>query len=60
MDALAVEFLAHSGALVVTALVSDRGEQFYESRTFYGYTVDDARDLFASHVYLMGYELVTD
>lgn len=55
-----VEIVAHSGALVVSALVDDHGQHFYESRTFYGYDEEEARDSFASHVSSQGYEFVTD
>ena len=60
MDALTVETVAHSGALVVTALVDDHGQHFYESRTFYGYDEDEARNSFVDHVSSQGYEFVTD
>ena len=55
-----VEIVRHSGALVVTALVDDHGQHFYESRTFYGYDEDEARDSFVDHVSSQGYEFVTD
>ena len=55
-----VEIVRHSGALVVSALVDDHGQHFYESRTFYGYDEDEAKDSFVCHVSSQGYEFVTD
>jgi hypothetical protein len=44
------ERVRHSGALILTALVKDKnpsgnpwGSPFYHSRTFYGYTLPEAR-----------------
>lgn len=59
-EALAVDVVRHSGALVVSALVDDHGQHFYESRTYYGYDEDEAKDSFVDHVSEMGYEFVTD
>ena len=47
---ITAERIRHSGALILTALVKDKnpsgnpwGSPFYHSRTFYGYTLPEAR-----------------
>jgi hypothetical protein len=43
---MTVERVPHSGAIVVSALVSDGRSTWFERRTFYGHTVREARSLF--------------
>ena len=57
---LTVEVVAHSGALVVTGLVDDQGERFYDSRLFYGFDEDEARRAFCQSVAERGYRVVTN
>lgn len=59
-DALTVDVVRHSGGLVVTALVDDCGDRFYESLTFYGYDEDDARSQYVATITGRGYKIVTE
>jgi hypothetical protein len=43
------ERVPHSGAVVVTALVSDGAGPWYLSRTYYGYTVAEARRAYRAY-----------
>lgn len=58
LASLTVDTVRHSGALVVTALVDDRGQRFYDSRLFYGFDEDEARREFCQSVFDRGYRLV--
>ena len=60
LASLSVDVVRHSGALVVTGLVDDRGQRFYDSRMFYGYDEDEARREFCQSVFDRGYRIVTD
>ena len=60
LASLTVEIVAHSGALVVTGLIDDQGERFYDSRLFYGFDEDEARREFCQSVFDRGYRIVTD
>ena len=60
LGSLSVDVVRHSGALVVTGLVDDRGERFYSCRQFYGYGEDEARRMFCQSVFDRGYRIVTD
>ena len=59
--------VAHSGAIILTALVKDRnsagnpwGAPFYHSCTFYGYGKRDAVALFRESLTRDGLEIVRD
>jgi hypothetical protein len=59
---ITTERVAHSGALVLSALVRDSLTPFnwYETQTFYGYGVREARALFREHLTSNGMKLVKD
>lgn len=57
---LDVDVVRHSGALIVSALVSDGGDRFYESLTFYGYDEDEARGQYVATITERGYRIVTE
>lgn len=59
-DVLTVDVVRHSGALVVTALVEDLFGQWYESRTFYGYSRSQACSEFVRSVDERGFRFVTE
>jgi len=40
---ITAERIRHSGALVLTALVTDGRDEFYHSRTYYDYAVSEAK-----------------
>jgi hypothetical protein len=47
--AVTVERVRHSGAVIVSALVNDNGGAWLMSRTFYGYTIREARELYRAY-----------
>ena len=59
---ITTERIAHSGALVLSALVRDSLTPFawYESQTFYGYGVREAQALFREYLASSGMRLVKD
>lgn len=64
---ITAERVRHSGALVLTALVKDRlpernpwGSPFYHSRTFYGYSLTEAKAEFRDSLTRDGLVIVRD
>jgi hypothetical protein len=57
---MTIERVNHTGALVVTALVNWGGVKWYESATYYGYTVRDARASYKEACARLGYEILKD
>jgi len=57
---ITAERVRHSGALVLTALVTDGTGEFYHSRTFYGYAVSEARAKFRDSLTRDGLVIVRD
>jgi hypothetical protein len=47
--ALTVERVRHSGAIMVTGLVDDGAGAYYLTRTYYGYTLAEARRLYRDY-----------
>jgi len=47
---MTIERVRHSGALIVSELVEDSFTPFawYESQTYYGYTIREAKSLFTA------------
>lgn len=43
---MTAERIGHSGAIVITALVSWEGVRWYESATYYGHTIREAKQSF--------------
>lgn len=60
LEMLTVQVVRHSGALVITGLVDDQGERFYDSQLFYGFDEDESRRAFCQSVFDRGYRIVTD
>lgn len=57
------EIIKHSGAIVTTALVKEKGypdisTQWCESQTYYGYTKLESKNLFLKYLIGRGYEIV--
>lgn len=54
------EIIKHSGAIVMTALVKEKGypHSWYESQTYYGYTKLESKNLFLGYLIGRGYEIV--
>ena len=52
-----VEWVRHSGAVVVSALVRWQVVQWLESSTYYGYTVRDAKRSYRESCARLGYEI---
>lgn len=49
-----------SGAIGVTALVTDGRSTWFEHQTYYGYTVREARAMFRAHVAEQGWTVERD
>lgn len=47
--ALTTERVRHSGAITVTGLVDDGAGAYYMTRTYYGYTLPEARRAFRAY-----------
>ena len=49
---MTIERVRHSGALIVSELVQDKATPFawYESQTYYGYTLREAKSLFRAYL----------
>jgi hypothetical protein len=54
---MTIERVAHSGALVVSALVYQQGVRWLESSTYYGYTVREAKRSFRESCARLNYEI---
>lgn len=54
---MTIERVSHSGAIVVTALVNWEGMRWYESSTYYGYTVKDAKESFKESCAKLNYTI---
>lgn len=54
---MTTERVAHSGAVIVSALVSWEGVKWLESATYYGYTVREAKRSFKESCARLNYEL---
>lgn len=52
------ERVAHTGAIVVTALVNWEGVKWLESATYYGYTIKQARESFKDSCERLNYQLM--
>jgi len=55
---MTVERVAHSGAVIVSAMVYSQGMRWLESSTYYGYTVADAKKSFRESCKRLKYEIV--
>ena len=55
---MTIERVAHSGAVIVSALVNWEGVKWLESSTYYGYTVREAKKSFQESCKRLNYELV--
>lgn len=49
MGALIVERVTHTGAVILSALVDDGAGPLYLFRTYYGYTVTEARSAYRAY-----------
>ena len=58
MSAITWERTRGEGLLVLTALVSGDGMQWYESRRFMGYTVREARQLYRDAIAGEGWQII--
>lgn len=49
---MTIEKVRHSGAVIVSELVQDNATPFawYESQTYYGYTIKQAKSLFRAYL----------
>ena len=49
---MSIERVRHSGALIVSELVEDSSTPFawFESQTYYGYTIKEAKSLFRAYL----------
>ena len=57
---ITAERVRHSGAIVLTALVTNGLETFYETRRYYGHTVRDAKAHFRQNIARSGFRIVRD
>ena len=57
---ITAERVRHSGALVLTALVTDGMDEFYHSVTYYDYTLNEARAKFRDSLTRDGFVIVRD
>lgn len=57
---ITTEIVKHSGVIVMTALVKEKGypHAWYESQTYYGYTKLESKSLFLGYLIGRGYEIV--
>jgi hypothetical protein len=55
---MTAERVAHSGAVIVSALVYSQGMRWLESATYYGYTVKEAKDSFRKSCNTLNYEII--
>jgi hypothetical protein len=55
---MTAERVAHSNAVIVSALVNWEGVKWLESATYYGYTVKEARKSFQDSCKRLSYEIV--
>ena len=55
-----IERVRHSGALIVSELVKDNATPFawYESKTYYGYTLKEAKSLFRAYLEANNFKVV--
>ena len=55
-----IERVRHSGALIVSELVKDNATPFawYESKTYYGYTLKEAKSLFRAYLEANSFKVV--
>jgi hypothetical protein len=54
---MTTERVAHSGAIIVSALVYQGGVRWLESSTYYGYTVREAKRSFRESCARLNYEI---
>jgi hypothetical protein len=54
---MTVERVRHSGAIIVTALVEWEGVKWYESASYYGYTIRDAKRSYRESCKRLGYKI---
>ena len=54
---MTIERVAHSGALVVSALVNWEGVKWLESATYYGYTAREAKRSFRDSCKRLNYTI---
>jgi len=54
---MTTERVAHSGAIIVSALVYRQGLRWLESATYYGYTVREAKRSFRESCARLNYEI---
>jgi hypothetical protein len=54
---MTIERVAHSGAVIISALVKWEGVKWRESSTYYGYTVRDAKRSFRESCARLNYEI---
>jgi len=54
---MTTERVAHSGAIIVSALVYQAGVRWLESSTYYGYTVREAKRSFRESCARLNYEI---
>jgi len=57
---MTIERVAHTGAIVVTELVNWQGVKWYESATYYGYSVRDAKRSYKESCKRLGYAIVKE
>ena len=57
---MTIERVRHSGALIVSELVKDNATPFawYQSKTYYGYTMKEAKSLFRAYLKDNGFKVV--
>ena len=57
---MSIERVRHSGALIVSELVKDQATPFawYESQTYYGYTLREAKSLFRAYLEANNFKVV--
>lgn len=60
---ITTEIVKHSGAIVISAIVKEKGypdnsTQWRESQTYYGYTKLESKNLFLGYLIGRGYEIV--
>lgn len=54
---MVAERVAHSGAIIVSALVYQQGLRWLESSTYYGYTLREAKRSFRESCARLNYEI---
>jgi len=54
---MTIERVRHSGAVIVSALVSWEGVKWLESATYYGYTIREAKASFRDSCNRLNYEI---